>query len=82
MRCRLFRPAAQADPEGSPDGDGQYAHYNTKWMFALNRLAIVTGEARFNEWAIELATSASTEYAKLHAVWTFPVLSFRRPRNA
>lgn len=26
------------------DNDGQYLHYLTKWMFALNRLSVVSGE--------------------------------------
>ncbi|KAI1777964.1 hypothetical protein F4818DRAFT_331237 [Hypoxylon cercidicola] len=42
------------DADG-PDGDGQYHHYLTLWMFALNRLALATGEARWNDLAIQLA---------------------------
>jgi len=38
--------------------DGQYFHYLTKWMHALNRLANVTSNAIYNQWAIELATVA------------------------
>ncbi|KAG9841075.1 hypothetical protein KCU98_g6724, partial [Aureobasidium melanogenum] len=37
------------------DGDGQYHHYLTLWMFALNRLAIATGEMGYNDQAISLA---------------------------
>jgi len=26
------------------DGDGQYHHYLTLWMFELNRMAVATGQ--------------------------------------
>ncbi|KAF2270374.1 hypothetical protein CC78DRAFT_573648 [Lojkania enalia] len=42
------------DAAGS-DGDGQYHHYLTLWMFALNRLAITSGEKEYNHQAISLA---------------------------
>ncbi|KAJ9625527.1 hypothetical protein H2203_004284 [Taxawa tesnikishii (nom. ined.)] len=42
------------DAEGS-DGDGQYHHYLTLWMFALNRLSVVTRDRNFNDQAVELA---------------------------
>ena len=38
--------------------DGQYFHYLTKWMHALNRVSLVTGDARYNEWGLELAETA------------------------
>jgi hypothetical protein len=37
------------------DRDGQYFHYLTKWMHALNRVTRVTGEFTYNGWVIELA---------------------------
>ncbi len=37
------------------DRDGQYFHYLTKWMHALNRVTRVTGEFAYNRWAVELA---------------------------
>jgi hypothetical protein len=40
---------------GGPDGDGQYHHYLTLWMFALNRLSIASGMATYNDQAIALA---------------------------
>ena len=36
------------------DGDGQYHHYLTLWMFALNRMAIATRNLAYNQQAIEL----------------------------
>lgn len=38
-----------------PDGDGQYHHYLTLWMFALNRLSISSGDGGYNDQAIALA---------------------------
>ncbi|KAF7174624.1 hypothetical protein CNMCM6106_000003 [Aspergillus hiratsukae] len=41
--------------ERGPDADGQYHHYLTVWMFALNRLALATGNPSYNEQAVALA---------------------------
>lgn len=38
--------------------DGQYFHYLTRWMHALDQLARATGTPRFNLWARELADTA------------------------
>jgi hypothetical protein len=58
----------KALPERGPDdpydeykeweSDGQYYHYLTKWMHALNRVSMVTGDYVFNRWAIELMKAA------------------------
>ncbi|MEE4146525.1 MAG: hypothetical protein V2I26_17105 [Halieaceae bacterium] len=40
------------------DRDGQYFHYLTKWMQALGRMAAVTGELHYQQWALELAGAA------------------------
>ncbi len=40
------------------DRDGQYFHYLTRWMHALERAGRVSGEERYLEWAIELARTA------------------------
>ncbi|KAL2262638.1 hypothetical protein VTK26DRAFT_618 [Humicola hyalothermophila] len=37
------------------DCDGQYHHYLTLWLFALNRLALATGEKEYNQLAVQLA---------------------------
>ncbi|KAH8692817.1 hypothetical protein BGW36DRAFT_301782 [Talaromyces proteolyticus] len=41
--------------ETGVDGDGQYHHYLTVWMFALNRLSLATGDPAYNRQAIALA---------------------------
>jgi hypothetical protein len=46
------------------DRDGQYYHYLTRWMHALDRVARVMRQPRFNLWARELAASA-------HAAFTY-----------
>jgi hypothetical protein len=42
--------------------DGQYFHYLTKWMHALNRVSRVTGNTGYNLWAIELAKTAHAKF--------------------
>jgi hypothetical protein len=44
------------------DRDGQYYHYLTKWMHALNRVSGVTGDPAYNVWAIELAKTAHSRF--------------------
>jgi hypothetical protein len=44
------------------DRDGQYYHYLTKWMHALNRVTKVTGDFTYSRWAIELARAAHTKF--------------------
>jgi hypothetical protein len=44
------------------DRDGQYYHYLTKWMHALNRVSLATGDPTYNRWAIELAKTAHARF--------------------
>ena len=46
------------------DQDGQYFHYLTKWMHALNSVSRDTGKSIYNQWALELARVA-------HAAFTY-----------
>ncbi|KZT07084.1 uncharacterized protein LAESUDRAFT_758888 [Laetiporus sulphureus 93-53] len=50
---RIGKEDEEDDPGG--DGDGQYHHYLTIWMFALNRMSLAAKERRYNDLAIELA---------------------------
>jgi hypothetical protein len=43
--------------------DGQYFHYLTKWMHALDQAARATGQAAFNLWARELAETAYAAFS-------------------
>jgi len=45
------------------DRDGQYFHYLTKWMQALDLVARSTRQPRFNLWARELAETAHAAFA-------------------
>ena len=40
------------------DRDGQYFHYLTRWMHALNQASGATGDKRYKTWARELAVTA------------------------
>lgn len=40
------------------DRDGQYFHYLTKWMHALDQMASLSGEVKYSRWAVELAKTA------------------------
>ncbi len=51
-------PSDRFDESLEWDRDGQYYHYLTKWMHALNRVSRVTGDRTYNTWAIELAKTA------------------------
>jgi hypothetical protein len=44
------------------DRDGQYFHYLTKWMRALDRVTAVTGDPVYGVWAIELARAAHAAF--------------------
>ncbi len=53
------RPAGEpADERLEWDRDGQYFHYLTKWMHALDRVARTTGDGLVSRWACELADTA------------------------
>ncbi len=58
------RPDEPYDAAAEWDRDGQYFHYLTKWMHALNAVTRATGDPRYNLWAIELAKVA-------HAAFTY-----------
>jgi hypothetical protein len=51
-------PEERIDERLEWDRDGQYFHYLTKWMHALDQVARVTGQRMFNLWARELADVA------------------------
>lgn len=44
------------------DQDGQYYHYLTKWMHALNCVSRVTGDPTYTGWSIELVRAAHTRF--------------------
>jgi hypothetical protein len=44
------------------DRDGQYYHYLTKWMHALNRVSRITGDLKYYTWAVELGKKAHDRF--------------------
>jgi N-acylglucosamine 2-epimerase (GlcNAc 2-epimerase) len=68
---RIGKPLLERGP-GEPydeqlewDRDGQYFHYLTKWMHALNRVTVTTGDPQYNDWAIDLAMAAHRGFVYL-----------------
>lgn len=65
---RIGKELAERGPDEPYDDhlewerDGQYFHYLTKWMHALDCLARVTGDSVYNQWAVELAKSAHARF--------------------
>ena len=56
------RPADPVDERLEWDRDGQYYHYLTKWMHALNRAGRITGDSTYTASAIELAKTAHARF--------------------
>ncbi|OPL12139.1 MAG: hypothetical protein AVO38_03675 [delta proteobacterium ML8_D] len=67
------KPSDPYDENLEWDRDGQYYHYLTKWMHALNRVSRIAEDYTYNIWAIELAKTA-------HACFTYVPLSGGRRR--
>ena len=55
-------PSDRFDEQLEWDRDGQYYHYLTKWMHALNRVSQTTADNSYNIWAIELAKTAHARF--------------------
>jgi len=62
------QPGEPFDERLEWERDGQYFHYLTKWMGALDRFTEATGEERYHRWAVELAKA-------VHAKFTYIVSS-------
>lgn len=61
------KPNEPMDQRLEWDQDGQYYHYLTKWMHALNRVGKVTQNPKYIKWAIELAQTAHYGFTYLPA---------------
>jgi hypothetical protein len=61
---RIGKSLPERGPDEPPDErlewdrDGQYFHYLTRWMHALDQVTRTTQQTRYNTWARELAGSA------------------------
>ena len=58
-------PGEGFDEQGEWDRDGQYFHYLTKWMRALDQVSRFTRQRHFNVWARELAETAYAAFSSL-----------------
>lgn len=58
-------PNAPFDDRLEWDRDGQYFHYLTKWMHALDQVTRTTEQPQFNRWARELANTAYNAFTYL-----------------
>lgn len=61
-RLNERKPNEPFDEELEWERDGQYYHYLTKWMYALNKLGSVTKDQTYSLWAIELAKTAHSAF--------------------
>lgn len=90
---RIGKPLPERPP-GEPvnerlewDRDGQYFHYLTKWMHALDQLARATGEERYLRHALELAEAAHQRFVygppgRLRMYWKMSSIDLMRPQVA
>jgi len=69
----------KVDPEGTPDGDGQYFHYLTKWMYALNRMSVARRDMKYNNWAVQMLKAIHPHFVwgygqnDLHIYWKMSI---------
>ena len=56
------QPDEPVDESLEWDQDGQYFHYLTKWMYALNCVSHVTNNSIYTKWAMELAKAAYNSF--------------------
>ena len=62
-KMRERRPDEPFDERLEWDRDGQYFHYLTQWMHALDCVSRATGDPAFNRWAMELAKTEHAMFA-------------------
>jgi len=66
---RIGKPLNERKPQEPPDErlewdrDGQYYHYLTKWMHALNCMSRETADPTYIKWSAELAKTAHARFA-------------------
>lgn len=62
-RLNERKPGEPQDEQLEWDQDGQYYHYLTKWMHALNGVSRATRDPKYLGWAMELAKAAHARFA-------------------
>ena len=71
------RPDEPLDEPLEWERDGQYYHYLTKWMLALNRLGRQSGTDLYNRWALELAKAAHAGFTYLPPRSSTPLMHWK-----
>jgi len=73
-------PGEPYDSQAEWDRDGQYYHYLTRWMHALDRVSRETGDTTYHDWAVELARAAHRGFVypagpgrELRMVWKMSI---------
>lgn len=61
------KPSDPIDQRLEWDQDGQYYHYLTKWMHALNKVSKTTEDPEYVKWAVELAQTAHKGFTYLQS---------------
>ena len=67
------------DPELEWDRDGQYYHYVTRWMRALERAGRVAEDERYRAWAVELAATAHRHFVHPRGIYWKMSVDLSRP---
>ncbi|GLB43499.1 hypothetical protein LshimejAT787_1400110 [Lyophyllum shimeji] len=65
--------------ETGPDGDGQYHHYLTIWMFALNRYSIAAKDPHYNSLAIKCARAIHRKFVAGPRIYWKMAMDLSRP---
>jgi hypothetical protein len=73
------RPDQPYDPELEWERDGQYYHYLTKWMHALQRTASASGDERYRRRAVELAQAAHRAFVHPGGIYWKMSVDLSRP---
>jgi hypothetical protein len=72
-------PGEPYDPRLEWDRDGQYYHYLTRWMLALERAGRVAHDERYRAWAVELARTAHRHFVHPGGIYWKMSVDLSRP---
>ncbi|MFX0181941.1 MAG: hypothetical protein ACFE95_02565 [Candidatus Hodarchaeota archaeon] len=67
------KPHQPFDPNLEWERDGQYFHYLTKWMHALNRVYHVVKEEKYLAWAADLAEASTSFMSNNRMFWKMSI---------
>jgi hypothetical protein len=73
------QPHEPYDAEREWERDGQYFHYLTKWMHALQRMAGATGDERYRMWGVELMQAAHQAFVHPRGMYWKMSVDLTRP---